>query len=105
LTLGEQTFIKGHKKAITDFEINRDSDKIYSVSKDCCILEFDLTQGTKSVFSLGEKFNDDLRAHTDEILACSLSRDGRILATGGKDKLLRLWDTRSKECVRKFKGH
>lgn len=29
------TFLKGHKKAITDFVFTKDESKIYSVSKDC----------------------------------------------------------------------
>ena len=86
--IGERVFIKGHKKAITDFQINKDGEKAFSVSKDCCILEFDLPTQSKSVFALGEKFNTDLGTHSDEIFACTLSKDSRLLATGGKDKII-----------------
>jgi ribosomal RNA-processing protein 9 len=97
--LGEQVFLKGHKKAITDFQISRDGAKVFSVSKDCCILEWDLSQGTKSVFSIGEKFNTSLRAHSDEIFSCAISKDQRLLASGGKDKLIRIWDIRTKQQI------
>jgi len=93
LEFGERFFIKGHKKAITDFQFSKDGSKVYSVSKDCCILEFDLPTQSKSVFSFGEKFNKDLGGHSDEILSCAVSNDSRILATGGKDKIIRVWDT------------
>ena len=38
LTWSEPTFVKGHKKTITDFHLTGDGATAYSVSKDCCIL-------------------------------------------------------------------
>ena len=55
---------------------------------------------------LGEKFNTDLGTHSDEILTCALSRDSKLLATAGKDKVIKIWDIRSRKQVNKdFKGH
>lgn len=103
----EYTFIKGHKKAITDFVFSKDDKKIYSVSKDCCILEWDLVKGTKSVFSKGKKHDRSSKngGHYDEIMSVDLSRDQKLLATGGKDRLVRVWDTKTKALITKFKGH
>lgn len=101
------TFIKGHKKAITDFVFTKDEKRIYSVSKDCCILEWNLENNTKTVFNKGKKHDRTLKngGHFDEILACDLSRDQKLLATGGKDRILRVWNTNTRELVSKFKGH
>ena len=71
----EPTFIKGHKKTITDFHLSNDGINAFSVSKDCCILKWDITTGTKEVFSYGEKYNTETGGHTDEILSCALSKD------------------------------
>ena len=103
----ETYFLKGHKKAITDFTFTRDQNQIYSVSKDCCIIEWDLRdEKTKTIFSKGEKYNYDQSGHTDEILTCAISRDSRILATAGKDRVIKLWDVRTREAIHKgFKGH
>jgi hypothetical protein len=34
----QQTFLKGHKKAITALEWNTDNRSIFTASKDCCII-------------------------------------------------------------------
>ena len=101
------TFIKGHKKAITDFVFSKDEKKLYSVSKDCCILEWDLEDDSKIVFNKGKKHDRSLKngGHFDEIMAVDLSRDQKLLATGGKDRILRIWNTSTRTLVAKFKGH
>lgn len=100
-------FIKGHKKAITDFVFTKNEKTLYSVSKDCCILEWDLEKGTKIVFNKGKKHDRTLKngGHFDEIICCDLSRDQKLLATGGKDRILRIWNTQTREMVGRFKGH
>ena len=37
--------------------------------------------------------------------AVDLSRDQKLLATAGKDRVLRIWDTEKRSIVSKFKGH
>lgn len=107
LSASTTVFIKGHKKAITDFVFSKDEKRIYSVSKDCCILEWDLETNTKTVFNKGKKHDRTLKngGHFDEIIACDLSRDQRLLATGGKDRILRIWNTVTRTLITSFKGH
>ncbi|WP_218280892.1 WD40 repeat domain-containing protein [Verrucomicrobium spinosum] len=44
-------------------------------------------------------------AHTDNIVAMTLSQDGRLFATGGADNVARVWDTASHKPLGKFEGH
>jgi len=45
------------------------------------------------------------QAHGDSIYALRLSRDGKLLATGGADKLVRLWDLETRKEVAKLESH
>jgi WD40 repeat protein len=44
-------------------------------------------------------------AHTDEANTLALSPDHRLLATGGRDHLARLWDTGTHEPLADLRGH
>jgi WD40 repeat protein len=45
-----------------------------------------------------------LRGHTGVVWSVALSRDGRLLASGGDDGILRLWDTTSGACRRTLRA-
>lgn len=46
-----------------------------------------------------------IRAFTGSIDSAVFLRDGRRFATGGKDKIVRLWDIASGRMIRSFEGH
>lgn len=52
-----------------------------------------------------EKASAELHGHTDEILDLALSDDGKLLASGGKDRKLIVWDAEKGEWLRSFGGH
>jgi ribosomal RNA-processing protein 9 len=39
------------------------------------------------------------------VLAAAVSSDGSLLATGGTDKLIHVWDVRANKHVQAFSGH
>lgn len=79
--------------------------------QDSSIWKWDVETGKRTLFNLGSRNNGDdnngthRHGHKGDILCMSLSSDGVYLATGGKDKTVRIWDTRSNEMVKKFHEH
>jgi len=46
-----------------------------------------------------------LTGHTSSILGVAFSPDGRMLATAGEDRVARLWDPATGDCLRTITGH
>jgi hypothetical protein len=46
-----------------------------------------------------------LRGHASEVYAVALAPDGNLLASGSRNKKLRLWDPRTGRLVRELTGH
>lgn len=48
---------------------------------------------------------NEIQGHTDEVLALALSSDGKLLASGGKDRRIGVWDAEKNTWIRSFGGH
>jgi len=46
-----------------------------------------------------------LEGHTGAVWGAALSADGRLLATGGGDGTVRLWETQSGRLLASLQGH
>lgn len=44
------------------------------------------------MFFRGEKFNRKIEGHFDEVVCQAISPNGKYLVSGGKDRILRVWD-------------
>lgn len=88
--------LEGHKRAPTALALSSDERTVYSGSKGGELLKWDVETG-------------QLVRLTPEGVKCApiaslaLSADGHLLATGGPDKLLHIWDTRIGKCTESFK--
>ena len=47
----------------------------------------------------------ELRGHTDTITSVVISKDGQLIASGGRDRTVRLWHMATGEMCAKFDGH
>ncbi|PRQ29629.1 putative transcription factor WD40-like family [Rosa chinensis] len=104
-----------HRQSVTAVVLSDDDGRGFSASKDGAILHWDVDSGKKEKYqwpsdevlkSHGVK--DPLgRAtkHSKQMLALAVSSDGRYLASGGLDRHIHLWDTRTRQHVQAFPGH
>ncbi|CAL1709492.1 unnamed protein product [Somion occarium] len=109
---------RGHRFSVTAAVASEDARWFYTSSKDASIIKWDLSTGRKShVFHKARPVKDkgkgkakaepaaELKGHSDEIWAIALSPDGRLLASGGKDRRIGVWDVEKDEWVKGFGGH
>jgi ribosomal RNA-processing protein 9 len=103
--------LRGHKQPITAVRISDDETTIYSASKDCCIVKWDVETGNKLAVYRGRKGQKDdiskanFPGHDHQVFALALTSDGKYLASGGKDKTILIWDTAKNSLRDGFKGH
>ncbi|RHY80931.1 hypothetical protein DYB37_001605 [Aphanomyces astaci] len=114
-------WLKGHKLPVTSVCATEDGSAIYSAAKDGSILKWSIgEQGvtkTKLVVPFDDEADTDASKtptkkqqkkvpdHKKTILALAVSSDSKFVASGGVDKILRVWDGASNELLESFKGH
>jgi len=82
-----------------------DDKSIISTGKDCCVIRWDLESEKKLIFK-GQKHQDrNLPGHFDEPLCSAISPNGKFLLTGGKDRIVRVWDIHNEKQIHTFLGH
>ena len=109
-------FYRGHDKPATCVEISTDGSAAWTGSKDCSIIRWDVETGKRIARFPGRHITKrdrkkdhgksiHLVGHSDEVLALAASMDGQVLASGGRDRTIRLWDARSNKLIQTFSGH
>lgn len=76
-----------------------------TVSKDCCLIVWDLETGRKIKIVKGFRHRRNPNSHSDEILAVALSDDCSFLASGGKDRVIHVWNGSNLDWICSLKGH
>ncbi|XP_054776702.1 U3 snoRNP-associated protein-like YAO isoform X3 [Prosopis cineraria] len=114
-TSGEFRLLVKHRQSVTAVALAEDDMKGFSASKDGTIMHWDLNSGKSEKYqwpsdevmrSHGMKEPQGrARNHSKHVLALAVSSDSRYLATGGLDRHVHLWDTRTREHVQAFQGH
>jgi ribosomal RNA-processing protein 9 len=105
----EVKYLRGHKLTLTCVVVG--SKHIFTASKDCCIMKWDLSTGSKlCVISGGRRTRNapsrgGPMGHTGHVLALAISSDEKFLASGGLDHAVRIWDAETCNHLHSFKGH
>ena len=92
-----QSIIKGHIKAISALAVSKDGKKAASGDRAGKILLWEW--GAKNPVST------EITAHQGGVDSLSFSSDASILASAGRDDLVKTWSTSNSENLQTFKGH
>ncbi|XP_062096910.1 U3 snoRNP-associated protein-like EMB2271 [Humulus lupulus] len=109
-----QVLVK-HRQPVTAVVLSDDDLKGFSASKDGTILHWDVESGRGEKYrwpsdavlkSHGAKDPQGRASkHSKLVFSLAVSSDGRYLASGGSDRHVHLWDTRTREHIQAFPGH
>ncbi|KAM1765611.1 hypothetical protein ACFX11_004719 [Malus domestica] len=104
-----------HRQTVTAVVLSENDLRGFSASKDGTILHWDVDSGKSEKYlwpsdevlkSHGVKDPQGrAKKHSKHVLALAVSSDGRYLASGGLDRHVHLWDTRTREHILAFPGH
>ena len=100
---------RGHRFTVTTAVASEDGKFLYTAGKEGSITKWDLCTGKKlstayKKRSVKGKQKADPDGHTDEIWTLALSSDGKYLASGGKDRLIGVWNVEGGDAISWVKG-
>ncbi|URE44076.1 U3 small nucleolar RNA-interacting protein [Musa troglodytarum] len=96
-----------HRQSVTSVTLAEDDSRGFSASKDGVIMHWDIESGKSEkylwpsedvlVSHYAKPLQNSARKRSKNVLALAVSSDGRYLASGGMDRHVHLWDTRTRE--------
>lgn len=111
---GFRTIVK-HRQSVTAVAVSDDDARGFSASKDGVIMHWDVESGKSEKYKWPSEEvlikhsakapQNQSKNRSKHVLALAVSSDGRYLATGGMDRHVHLWDTRTREHIQAFPGH
>ena len=99
----------GHKLSVTSVVLSSDETSTFSGSKDNSVIHWDTETGKKKHIlkaAWRREIHGDKQCHEGEVLAVAVTTDGRYVVSGGRDKMLRIYDARQAHAeIKSFSGH
>jgi len=95
---GAKTVLTGHDNWVSDLACSLDGKTLYSVSYDGRLIFWDALAEAPAP-------QRTIDAHRGWVRAVALSSDGKWIATGGNDKVVKIWSTEDGSLVREMAGH
>ncbi|VDN07123.1 unnamed protein product [Thelazia callipaeda] len=94
---------KAHRFSTVAVAFSCDGRYVVSCSKNATIAKYDLEEG-KIVATVKHRKKDDT-SHQGQIFCIAVSCNDRYLATGGSDKIIRVWNFSDLQHVKNLTGH
>ena len=99
--------------AVTCVALTSDESSVYSGSKDNAVIKHDIETGARTILkphwsasSHSSSSAGGTNAGSGEVFAIAVSSDGKYCVSGGKDKIIRVYDARLKiPEIKTFTGH
>ncbi|XP_006823495.1 U3 small nucleolar RNA-interacting protein 2-like [Saccoglossus kowalevskii] len=106
-SLDDMHVLRGHQLSTTCLVISPDNKHVFSASKDCSIIKWNIDSRKKEhVIPGGRKGTENKhKGHTAHVLCLAISSDGKFLASGCRNKVIHIWDPSTCELLHTFKGH
>eukprot|EP00873_Tetraselmis_striata_P012888 jgi/Tetstr1/433152/TSEL_022484.t1 len=102
---GKSTILKAHTATVRCVNFSADGRSLLTASDDKTLKVGPQplpVSAAHRVVPAGAEVQHTLSGHLNWVRTCELSPDGRLVVSGSDDKTVKLWDVRSKECVRTF---
>ena len=96
------------KLPVTCVSLSSDETSVVSGSKDNSVIKWDTETGKKQVLKApwSRMTHPDVQACVGETLAVCITSDGKYIVSGGRDKMLRVYDARQSQAeIKCFSGH
>ncbi len=101
----ELACLEGHRGSVLSVDFSPSGKKILSGSKDNSVKLWSIKEG--SLFSPGVKTDliHTFEGHSGSVSCVCFNKEETLIASGGKDNLIKIWDGKTFELICTFKGH